>query len=122
MISERAKVVSWAYVVTDLAATSAAFLGAHAVRSWGLGDWMGPVYPLSDYLPLLIGFVLPVWALVFYVNGLYGRRAARTLHTEMSRLFRALVVCALSLAVAVVLFRLGFISRPLLGLSGLAPA
>jgi exopolysaccharide biosynthesis polyprenyl glycosylphosphotransferase len=116
VISERAKLVSWAYVVTDLAATGAAFLGAHAVRSWGLADWMGPIYPLSDYLPLLTAFVLPVWALVFYVNGLYGRRAARTLHTEMSRLFRALVVCALSLAVAVVLFRLSFISRPVLGL------
>ena len=60
--------------------------------------------------------MLPVWALVFYVSGLYGRRAARTLHTEISRLFRALVVCALSLAVAVVVFRLAFVSRPLLGL------
>ncbi len=116
MISERAKLVSWAYLVTDLAATTAAFAGAHAVRQWGLADWVGPVYPLSDYLPLLTAFILPVWALVFYVSGLYGRRAARTLHTEMSRLFRALVVCALSLAVAVVAFRLGFVSRPLLGL------
>jgi exopolysaccharide biosynthesis polyprenyl glycosylphosphotransferase len=34
----------------------------------------------------------------------------------MSRLFRALIVCALSLAVAVVVFRLAFVSRPLLGL------
>ena len=34
----------------------------------------------------------------------------------MSRLFRALMVCALSLAVAVVVFRLAFVSRPLLGL------
>jgi len=116
VISERAKLVSWAYLVTDLAATTAAFVGAHAIRSWGLAEWVGPVYPLSDYVPLVAAFVLPVWALVFYVSGLYGRRAARTLHTEMSRLFRALVVCALSLAVAVVVFRLGFISRPLLGL------
>ena len=89
MISERAKLVSWAYLVSDLAATTAAFLGAHGIRSWGLADWMGPVFPLSDYAPLLAAFILPVWALVFYVNGLYGRRAARTLHTEMSRLFGA---------------------------------
>jgi exopolysaccharide biosynthesis polyprenyl glycosylphosphotransferase len=116
VISERAKLVSWAYLVTDLAATTAAFVGAHAIRSWGLAEWVGPVFPLSDYLPLLTAFVLPVWALIFYVNGLYGRRAARTLHTEMSRLFRALVMCALALAVAVVVFRLGFVSRPLLGL------
>ena len=116
MISERAKLVSWAYLATDLAATTAAFIGAHAIRSWGLAEWVGPVYPFADYLPILTAFVLPVWALVFYVNGLYGRRAARTLHSELSRLLRALVVCALSLAVAVVVFRLGFISRPWLGL------
>jgi exopolysaccharide biosynthesis polyprenyl glycosylphosphotransferase len=116
VISERAKLVSWAYLVSDLAATTAAFLGAHGIRSWGLADWMGPVFPLSDYAPLLAAFILPVWALAFYVNGLYGRRAARTLHTEMSRLFRALVMCGLALAVAVVVFRLAFVSRPLLGL------
>ena len=63
---------------------------------------MGPVYPLSDYAPLLTAFILPVWALVFYFSGFYGRRSARTLHTEISRLFRALIVCGLSLAVAVV--------------------
>ena len=81
MISERAKLVSWAYLVTDLAATTAAFGIAHAIRSWGLTDWFGPVYPLSDYMPLLTAFVLPVWAMVFYVCGLYGRRASRTLQT-----------------------------------------
>ncbi len=116
MISERAKLVSWAYLVTDLSATTAAFVGAHAIRGWGLADWIGPVYPLSDYAPLLAAFILPVWALVFYVSGLYGRRSARTLNTEISRLFRALMVCALALAVAVVVFRLAFVSRPLLGL------
>jgi exopolysaccharide biosynthesis polyprenyl glycosylphosphotransferase len=116
VISERAKLVSWAYVVADLSATAAAFAGAHAIRRWALADWMGPVYELADYLPLLLGFVLPVWALVFYANGLYGRRASRTLHTEIARLFRALLVCALALSVAVVAFRLGWVSRPLLGL------
>src|SRR4029453_18324804 len=45
-----------------------------------------------------------------------GRRAARTLHTELSRVFRALMVCALTLAVVLVVFRLGWISRPVLGL------
>jgi exopolysaccharide biosynthesis polyprenyl glycosylphosphotransferase len=116
VISERAKLVSWAYLVADLAATAAAFVGAHAVRRWALDDWMGPAYELRDYLPLLVGFVLPVWALVFYLSGLYGRRASRTLHTELSRLARALVLCGLALAVVVVAFRLVWISRPLLGL------
>jgi exopolysaccharide biosynthesis polyprenyl glycosylphosphotransferase len=116
VISERAKLVSWAYLVSDLTATAAAFAGAHVLRrSAHAADWLGPVYPFSDYAALLTGFILPVWALVFYVNGLYGRRAGRTLHTEMSRLFRALLICAVTLAVAVAVFRLAFVSRPLLG-------
>ena len=116
MISERAKLVSWAYFVSDLAATAAAFAGAHALRESRVAtDWLGPIYPFGDYAPLLTGFILPVWGLSFYVNGLYGRRAARTLHTEMSRLFRALVVCGLALAVVLVALQLAWASRPLLG-------
>jgi exopolysaccharide biosynthesis polyprenyl glycosylphosphotransferase len=114
VISERAKLVSWAYLVADLAATASAFVGAHAIRQWAFGDWMGPIYDLPAYLPVLAGFVLPVWALVFYLSGLYGRRASRTLNTELARLARALVVCGLLLAVVVVAFRLDWISRPLL--------
>jgi exopolysaccharide biosynthesis polyprenyl glycosylphosphotransferase len=117
VISERAKLVSWAYLATDLTATAAAFLTAYAIRRSGLAaDWIGPIYPLGDYVALLTGFILPGWALIFYINGLYGRRAARTLHTEISRVFRALMVCALALAVMLVVFRLGWISRPLLGI------
>jgi exopolysaccharide biosynthesis polyprenyl glycosylphosphotransferase len=117
VISERAKLVSWAYLVSDLAATATAFAAAYGVRGSQLAvDRLGPLYPFGDYLPLLSGFILPVWALVFYLSGLYGRRAARTLHTEMSRLFRALVFCGLALAVVIVALQLNFVSRPLLGL------
>jgi len=117
VISERAKLVSWAYLVSDLAATAMAFAGAYAMRDAQVAvDRLGPLYPFGAYLPLLSGFILPVWALVFYSSGLYGRRAARTLHTEMSRLFRALVLCGLALAVAIVALQLNFVSRPLLGL------
>ena len=54
MISERAKVVSVAYLVSDLAMTAATLYVAHTARRL-LGDladgWLGPVYPFERYLP-----------------------------------------------------------------------
>ena len=47
-----------------------------------------PNLPLGDYTASPASSCR--WGLVFYFNGFYGRRAART-STEMSRLFRALV-------------------------------
>jgi exopolysaccharide biosynthesis polyprenyl glycosylphosphotransferase len=117
MISERARLVSWAYLVSDLAATALAFTAAHTIRQSLLPDWvdqLGPIYPLRTYIPLLTGFILPCWALTFYVTGLYGRRSARTLHTEMSRLFRAMIICGVALAVAMAATRTTYVSRPLI--------
>jgi exopolysaccharide biosynthesis polyprenyl glycosylphosphotransferase len=115
MISERARLVHWSYFLSDLTATTAAFVTAHAVRNVlpvttdGLG--LGELYPLSHYIPLL-GFILPAWALIFYFNGLYGRRLSRTVHTEVSRLLRAIILCGLVFSVAIVALRLQYVSRP----------
>jgi exopolysaccharide biosynthesis polyprenyl glycosylphosphotransferase len=117
MISERARLVSWSYLLSDLAATTVAFVVAHALRGTLLVDridWLGPLYPLRDYLPLLTGFILPVWALVFYGVGLYGGRSARTLNTEVSRLVKAMAICGFLLAAAIFVARLTFVSRPLI--------
>jgi exopolysaccharide biosynthesis polyprenyl glycosylphosphotransferase len=114
VISERARVVSALYVVTDLVMTAAAYATAHALRqaAGALADaWLGPVYPLNRYLPLLV-FVLPLWAAVFTATGLYGRKAARTLGTEVSRVARAIVIAGLLLVLAIFFFKIEFLSRP----------
>jgi exopolysaccharide biosynthesis polyprenyl glycosylphosphotransferase len=113
MISERARLVHWSYFLSDLTATTAAFVMAYVVRSVPpiTTYWLGELYPLSHYLPLL-GFILPAWAIIFYTCGLYGRRLSRTVHTEVSRLLRAIILCALVFSVAIVGFRLQYVSRP----------
>src|SRR6266542_4568296 len=113
MISERARLVHWSYFLSDLTATTAAFVAAHVVRNVlpVTTDWFGELYPLSHYLPLL-GFILPAWALIFYSCGLYGRRLSRTVHTEVSRLLRAMILCGLVFSVAIVAARLTYVSRP----------
>jgi exopolysaccharide biosynthesis polyprenyl glycosylphosphotransferase len=112
VISERARLVIRSYVVSDVLATTGALVGAHALREWAgpLGAWLGPLYPLDRYLPLL-GFILPLWLVVFYVSGLYGRRAARTLRTEVSRLVRAIGIAALLLFGILFVAKLDYVSR-----------
>jgi exopolysaccharide biosynthesis polyprenyl glycosylphosphotransferase len=114
MISERARVVTASYVASDLVATGGALVAAHEMRRV-LGAYhvsMGPLYPLSDYV-LLGALILPLWLLVFHLLGLYGRRSARTLRTEMSRVAQAVGVCGLLLAFVIFAAKLDFVSRPL---------
>jgi exopolysaccharide biosynthesis polyprenyl glycosylphosphotransferase len=63
-----------------------------------------------------VGFILPTWALVFYGAGLYGRRSSRTLHTEVSRLFHAMIAAGFILAVAMVAAQATYVSRPLIAI------
>jgi exopolysaccharide biosynthesis polyprenyl glycosylphosphotransferase len=112
MISERARLVSWSYFVSDMIATAVAFVAAHSLRNFAASTaWMGYLYPLGDYTGLF-SFILPCWALVFYFGGMYGRRSSRTLHTEFSRLLRAMVASGLLLSVAIVAAKLDYVSRP----------
>lgn len=116
MIAERARLVTATYLVADLLATTGALAAAHAVRDWVSGvSALGPVYPLSQYLPLL-AIILPLWALVFHAFGLYGRRSSRALRPEVSRLLRAIGVAALLLLAVVFVAKLDYVSRPLIAL------
>lgn len=115
MISERARMVSVLYLITDLAMTAAAFLTAYGARGLigSVADvWLSPA-PLTAYLPLLV-LILPVWTIVSFAHGLYGRRASRTLGTEVSRVARAVAMGGLLLAFGLFFFKLEFVSRPVI--------
>jgi exopolysaccharide biosynthesis polyprenyl glycosylphosphotransferase len=116
VISERARLVTILYVIVDLAMTGTSFFAAHSLRRV-LGDvadpWLGPIYPFGQYLPLLL-IILPLWMLVFQACGLYGRRSAWTLRTEVARLVRATAIGGLLLMAAIFVGRLVYISRPVI--------
>ncbi len=115
MISERARLVTVAYVIADAVATAAAFAGAYLIRErlTSLAAPFGPLFPFTDYLPLL-ALVIPLWLVVFHASGMYGSRAARTLRTEISRLARALTIAALLLFGIIFAAKLDYVSRPVI--------
>jgi exopolysaccharide biosynthesis polyprenyl glycosylphosphotransferase len=117
VISERARLVTGSYVVSDSVATAAALVAAQTIRQaiGPLNEFLGPVFPLERYLPLL-AFILPLWLVVFYASGLYGRRASRTLKTEISRLIRAVGIAALLLFLVLFAAKLDYVSRPVVAL------
>jgi exopolysaccharide biosynthesis polyprenyl glycosylphosphotransferase len=117
VISERARVVTTFYVISDAVATAAALVTAHTARSavTGLNEFLGPVYPLDLYVQLL-AFILPLWALIFYASGLYGGRSIRTLRTEVSRLAKALAIATLLFTLVLFAAKLDYVSRPIVAL------
>lgn len=115
MISERARAVSIGYVAADAVATGVAFVAAHAGRELltRADGRLGPIYPLADYLPLLV-FIIPLWLVVFHGFGLYGRKSARTMKTELSRIVQAIATCGLLLAFMIFAAKLDYVSRPVI--------
>ena len=115
MIAERARLVTVSYLVADLTTTTLAFVTAHALRTLGgrLDGWLGPVYTLDRYWPLL-AVILPLWIIVFHASGLYGARSQRALVTEYARVARALTAGGLLLIFVIFAAKLDYISRPLI--------
>ncbi len=80
MLKERARTLAVAIFLLDLTLVSVAFLAAFAVRSWVLpevapGAFPGPLYPLTDYLPML-PLALAIWGGLLLSSGRY--RSHRT--------------------------------------------
>lgn len=118
MITERARLVTRLYVVSDFVATTTAFYAAYALRRFA-APWIDPfdlihrvLAPPAAYIPLLIA-ILSLWAVLFRAHGLYGRRWARALHTEVSRIVRAIAISGLLLAFVIFAAKLDWVSRPL---------
>ncbi|MFB3854934.1 MAG: sugar transferase [Vicinamibacterales bacterium] len=118
MISGRARILTTAYAVSDMALTAAALWLAHYARHLaysftdGTGAF-GPVHPFSIYRPLL-AFILPVWAAVFYVSGLYSRSRILSPRRERIRTVQAIAAGGLLLGFLLFATRLVDISRPVI--------
>ena len=77
MIKDNQKVFNRLMVIIDVGITAASFMLAYGFKFYFLGDGPGlGVLPLEEYIKLL-SVVLPVYALIYYICGVYARTIRR---------------------------------------------
>lgn len=111
MLKERARILTVAIVVIDLAVVAAAFFVAYHLRDRVLPElWPrsfgGPFYPLSDYLPLL-PLSLAIWAILLLSSGSYRSHRTVPLLDEALAVIRASFLAAAILTLTIFALRLG---------------
>lgn len=115
--------VAYRRLLVDVAATAAAFLLAHQLRSHLFPVLLpslfpGGLYPMGHYLPLL-GVVLPVWGALLAAHRLVTPGAMVSLRREITQVVRVVALGVGGVAAASYLLRIHFISRPFLVLFAL---
>ncbi len=110
MINQRNQIRSLGIYAGDLIATVIAFFGAYAIRGIFPTDVYAPLFPLSQYLPLLL-LILPIWSLVFYLTGSYQYWRGEKWGKEIWKIFKALLISFLILGFLVFALKYHFVSR-----------
>ena len=121
MLREPARLIAYRRLLIDAFLTAASFLLAHQLRSHLLPRivpslFPAGLYPLRDYLPLLVA-VLALWV-VLLAGQRPGAGTVFSLRREVVRVLRAVAFGVVLLAAGDFLLRLQFISRPFLVLFG----
>ncbi len=118
MLREPAQLIAYRRMLWDVLVTVASFVVAHQLRSHVLprllpGPFPGGLYPLRDYLPLLLA-VVAVWPVLLAALGPAAPGNVVSLRRDVLRAVRVAVLGGLAIAAAGYLFRLQFVSRPFL--------
>jgi exopolysaccharide biosynthesis polyprenyl glycosylphosphotransferase len=126
VLRESASLLAYRRLLLDVLLTAASFLFAHQLRSAALphlvpGLFPGGLYPLRDYVPLLV-VVVPLWSALLALQRLGKPGEILSLRREIARELRVVGVGVLVLAAGGYLFRADFISRPFLVLFGVSNA
>jgi len=123
MFASRQRVVSLVFACVDAAATLGAFAAAYLVRSellpalaprfpgWSLPS--GPLYPFSEYLPVLAAIVA-IWLATGYVLGVYRPQELRERRQAVYDPTKVVVAGTLVLAAGLFFVKGFYVSRLLL--------
>ncbi len=110
MVNQRNRIRSIAILIGDLIATILAFLCAYAFRDAFQEVYQVILYPLSWYLSLL-WLILPLWAFVFYLLGLYQFWRGPGFWKEAWMVFKAIFISSFLLGFGVFALKYQFVSR-----------
>ncbi|MFI5142434.1 MAG: sugar transferase [Thermoanaerobaculales bacterium] len=122
MLREPARLIAYRRLVVDALLTTGSFLLVHQGRSHLLPRLLpsvfpGGLYPLADYLPVLV-VVLPLWMLLLASTRLARPGQVLSLRREAIGELQVAALAVMLVAAAGYLLRLQFISRPFLLLFG----
>ena len=117
MHREKTRLLQLKLVVSDLVATSAAFLASYWLRSSLLVDYFGEIYPLERYISvsLVIAISTPILLGVlkrYEVDGIANRK--RLLPRDVWRLLKGLGLLYVLVSVLVFTLKLHYLSRALM--------
>ncbi len=117
MHREKTRLLQFKLAVSDLVATTAAFLASYWLRSSLLVDYLGEIYPLERYIgvslvtavstPILLGVLKR-----YEVDGIANRK--RLLPRDVWRLFEGLGLLYVLVSVLVFTLKLHYLSRALM--------
>jgi exopolysaccharide biosynthesis polyprenyl glycosylphosphotransferase len=117
MLGKKAKIISLTQFLADEMVTLVSFLFAYWIRAQIFTPILDRhIYPLSRYALLLIA-IIPGWAIIFWIFGLYRSNRIISLKRELWEITRAVFASAAFLALIIFLTRTSFnYSRILIGI------
>src|SRR5262249_22898462 len=111
MIKKKNRIAYLAYSFVESSITVVSFLAAYLVRKQLPSPWFGPLFPLSDYLGLLLVIVL-LWNFLFAL----GRTGWKSAASDPSRVIKDVALTVLTgsvlIGAAIFVLKYDFISRP----------
>lgn len=110
MLRQRAKLVAGSLYIVDLLGITSAFLLAYWTRQSLLSSEYGPLFPLQDYLWVLLG-ILVSWSPVLYYFKLYGSYRTEPFWVEPWTIFKVIFWGTLIVGLAVFTLKLQYVSR-----------
>lgn len=116
MIKDNQKVFNRLMVIIDVGITAASFMLAYGFKFYFLGDGPGlGVLPLEEYIKLL-PVVLPVYALIYYICGVYAPKRTVRRRFEIFGIIKAnnIGIVALIIVLYMVIREINF-SRSVIG-------
>lgn len=120
MLKEKAKLFSNILFSLDIFFTFFSFFTAYFIRDVLTSKlkYFKHLYPLKEYIWMLL-FIIPVWAILFKIFGLYKSKRLGPFSSEIWQVFKALFFANILLASLIFTLKYHYISRPLIFLFGL---
>lgn len=110
MLRQRAKLVAFSLYLSDLILIVTSFLSAYWARDAFLSVQYGRLFPLPDYLWLLL-LILPLWSFLLYYFGLYESYRTKPLWAEPWAILKIVFWGTLLVGTSIFVFKLHYVSR-----------